>query len=67
MLIHNKTLLAESKCDDPCLTDTTKNQLVFQRRAYSPPIITRLEPCSVNSGGAYAQPENSSGVWGTHS
>ena len=67
MLTHNKILLAKSTCDDPCLTDTTKNQLVFQQRAYSPPIITRLEPSSINSGGAYAQPEDSNGVWGTHS
>jgi hypothetical protein len=67
MLIHNKILLDEPKGEDSCLTDGTKNQILFQRRAYSPPIINPLEPYSINSGNAYVQPENSSGVWATQS
>ena len=67
VFIHKKTLLAESRCDDPCLNDAVKNQPVLHRREYSPPMMTRLEPDSIGSGGSYAQPEDSGGVWGAHS
>lgn len=67
MMISDEILLAESKDNDSLFTGIEKNQFSLQRQVYSPPSMVSLESYSINSGADYVQPENSNGVWGTHS